>query len=85
MKLKFWIHKNGFRSPTEQQLARWETDGGNYSEVQDAVLFEGRLYSSQAELTKARLIDRAKRFANYVHAKLPASVTSTQRQGLARP
>lgn len=61
MNIKFWSHKNGFRSPTEQQLVRWETDGGNYRECEDAVLCDGRLYSCQAALMRARVQAKMKK------------------------
>jgi hypothetical protein len=70
MNMKFWSHKNGFRSPTEQQLVRWETDGGNYRECQDAVLCDGRLYNSQAELMRARLQAKMKRVVGYIQDRL---------------
>lgn len=84
MKLKFWSHKNGFRSPTEQQLARWETDGGNYTDVQDAVLCDGRLYSCKAELNKARLVAKLKSVMGYVQAKLQTKAEPAPTGRLAR-
>lgn len=72
MNMRFWSHKNGFRSPTEQQLVRWETDGGNYRECEEAVLSEGRLYSSQAELRKARLQGRIKKVVGFLQTRLEA-------------
>lgn len=50
-----WCHKDGFRSPTEQQLVRWETDGGSPWECRDAELCNGRLYTCKVQLTKARI------------------------------
>ncbi len=84
MKLKFWSHKNGFRSPTEQQLARWETDGGNYTDVQDAVLCDGRLYSCKAELNKARLVAKLKSVMGYVQSKLQVKPETASTGRLAR-
>lgn len=72
MNLRFWSHKNGFRSPTEQQLVRWETDGGNYRDCQEAILCEGRLYSCQAELMKARIQGKIKKVVGFLQNRLEA-------------
>lgn len=70
MSLKFWSHGNGFRSPTEQQLVRWETDGGNYRDCEDAVLCDGRLYSSQAAMMRARLEAKVKKVVGFFQERL---------------
>jgi hypothetical protein len=70
MKFKFWSHRNGFRSPTEQQLVGWEFDGGNQKECDDAVLFEGRLYNCRAELLKARIEHGIKKAAVFLQHSL---------------
>ncbi len=72
MNLRVWSHKNGFRSPTEQQLVRWETDGGNYRECEDAVLCEGRLYSCSAELFRARMASKIKKVVGFLQTRLEA-------------
>jgi hypothetical protein len=74
MNLKFWSHQNGFRSPTEQQLVRWETDGGNYRECEDAVLCDGRLYSCQAELMRARVQAKMKKIASYIKDRFDSRI-----------
>lgn len=70
MNLKFWSHKNGFRSPTEQQLVRWETDGGNYRDCEEAVLVDGRLYNNRADLMRARVQVQVKRVVGYIQERL---------------
>lgn len=70
MNIKFWSHGNGFRSPTEQQLVRWETDGGNYHDCEDAVLFDGRLYSCQADLMRARAHAKIKQVVGFFQDRL---------------
>jgi len=68
----FWCHKDGFRSPTEQQLVGWETDGGNFSEFESAELCNGRLYTCKFQLAKARLllkIDRLLKVVKLVQVK----------------
>ena len=74
MNLKFWSHRNGFRSPTEQQLVRWETDGGNYRECQEAILVDGRLYGSQTELMKARVQAQIKKVAGFIQDRLESKL-----------
>ena len=72
MKIKLWSHRNGFRSPTEQQLVRWELDGGSELEFANAVLFDGRLYDSPSALMKARIEDGLKKIAVFVQKRIEA-------------
>lgn len=80
MNLRFWSHMNGFRSPTEQQLVRWETDGGNYSECQEAVLCDGRLYNNQSELLKARVRSKVQKFVGFLQNRFDARADHQRRQ-----
>ena len=45
---------------TEEQEISWELDGGNYSIVDQAVLFNGRLYDTEAAAIRAILKDRTR-------------------------
>ncbi|CAN5643045.1 hypothetical protein BH10BDE1_BH10BDE1_11620 [soil metagenome] len=75
MNIRLWSHRNGFRSPTEQQLVRWELDGGSELEYENAVLFEGRLYDCQASLLKARVEGGIKKIAAFLKKRLEARTT----------
>lgn len=69
MREKFRAHDTGYRSPTEQQLIRWETDGGNYFECMSAYLFDGRLYSCKLDLFRAQLSKQLKSFVQYFYLR----------------
>ncbi len=72
MNLRLWSHKNGFRSPTEQQLVRWETDGGNFRECEDAILCDGRLYNCKADLYRAQVAGKIKKVMGFLQARFDA-------------
>lgn len=71
-----WIHRKGFRSPTERQLIRWELDGGDYREFQLAVLVDGRIYRCRADFLKAearvRIVQAIKVLRAMVASRLSA-------------
>lgn len=78
MTIKFWSHKKGFRSPTEQQLVCWEFDGGNQKECEDAILFDGRMYDCPAALLKARVENGIKKAALFFQQHLESRATPPQ-------
>jgi hypothetical protein len=53
---------------TEEHYITWELDGGNSSKMDEAVLFEGRLYSNRTELMFARAKRRTKEIGKMVSA-----------------
>lgn len=65
-----WILKGKMRSPTERQLARWETDGGNYHDIQLAVLEGGKIYGSRLEFLKADLLKRVSNLIRYLWKRM---------------
>ena len=48
----------------------WELDGGNYSIVDEAILFKGRLYANDAALSKAIMRSRTKKVAKVLATSL---------------
>lgn len=59
---------------TEEHFITWEVDGGNYSKMEEAVLFEGRLYSSRGQLIFAKTKSQMRGFARVLSALMMFAV-----------
>ncbi len=61
---------NKYSESSAADEINWELDGGNYSIVDEAILFKGRLYENDAALSRAIMRSRTKKAAKILATTL---------------